>query len=470
MNREKNNLALKAGMWYIICNFLLKGLAFITTPIFTRLLSTEDYGITAAFSSYQSIFTIIATLDLYSCIQISKQDFGKDNDKFVSSVLSLSSAVVIAMYLLIRCIKHFVPSFLDMSALMIDLMFLGIFFSNAFTLMQTQHRAYLRYKQVTFFTITSSVLSVILAMLFVVKMNDNKYMGRIIGNLIPSIIISMYAVISIYSKGRCVFRKDYWKYALIISVPLIPHHLAGNILSNFDRIMINKFCGSSDVALYSIAYNCAMVTQLVWSSFNGAWTPWFFDMMTDNDTETIKKAVKPYLIAFSVIILAVIAAAPEIIRILGPEEYWDSKWVVPPAVLGIYCQFVYSLYVNIEFYYKKTKIIALGTMIAAGVNIVLNAIFIPILGYIAAAYTTLAGYAVLVILHYCIARRYEKRDLYSKAFVIKALAGVTGLTASFMFLYERMVVRYALIAFVAITVSIVYGKDIYGIVRRRRNK
>lgn len=467
MNKGNNSQALKAGVWYLICNFLLKGISFITTPIFTRLLTAEDYGITATFSSYQSIFTIIATLDLYSCIQISKQDFGNDNDKFVSSVLTLSSLTVFIVYAAVRGIKIFIPSFLDMSATMIDIMFVGILFSNAFTLMQTQHRAYFRYKQVTFFTILSTVLSVVLGMVFVMQMSDNKYMGRIVGNLLPSMAVSLFAMISIYSKGRCLFKREYWKYALVISVPLIPHHLSGNILSNFDRIMINSMCGSSQAGIYSLAYNVGAVVQLIWSSFNSAWCPWFYEQMGIDKIEPIRKAVKPYAIIFSALVFMVIALAPEIIMILGPEEYWDAKWVIPPLALGIFLQFLYSLYVNIEFFYKKTSRIAVGTVIAALLNIALNYIFIPIFGYIVAAYTTLVGYAVMFAFHYVQAKKIEKRDLYDVRFIICLITVVFIICTIVAGLYNTTIVRYIITGLLAIIVCIANRKYINMIIKRR---
>ena len=127
---SQNTKALKAGGWYIICNFIVKGLSVLTTPVFTRLLSSEDYGIVATYSSYTSLFAIIATLDLYSCVQISKQDWDTDNNQFVCSVLTLSSISTVAFFGILLAICSFFPDILGIPVVLVKIMFLEVIFST----------------------------------------------------------------------------------------------------------------------------------------------------------------------------------------------------------------------------------------------------------------------------------------------------------------------------------------------------
>lgn len=451
MGNKKKSGALMAGLWYLISNFLLKGLSFITTPLFTRMLSTNDFGITSTYNSYVGMFMVISTLDLYSCVQISKQDFSEENNKFVSSVLFLSSSAVAGTYVVVNGICLLWGNIFRIPEVLIDVMFLNIMFSNAFNIMQTHHRADFKYKQVTILSILSSVCSTLLSLLFVYHMQSDRYLGRAAGELISIMIIGLYAMIYVMYKGRCCYKKQYWRYALKVSVPLIPHHLSGNILSYFDQIMINRYCGATDVAFYSLAYNCGLILQVLWSSLNGAWSPWFFDRMKENNIVSIKKYVRPYLLGFSILVLGVIACTPEIIFVLGPKEYRQSIWVVPPVAIGVFFQFVYSLYVNIEFYYKKTTRIATGTMLSALINVVLNVLLIPVVGYIAAAYTTLAGYFFLFLFHYNISKKLEKRDIYDKRYIIGTVLFTVLAGCIFAILYKFSMIRY-LIAILLIAI------------------
>ena len=60
------SIASKAALWFTICGFVQKGISFITVPIFTRLLTTEQYGVVSIFYSWESIFIIFCTLNLFS--------------------------------------------------------------------------------------------------------------------------------------------------------------------------------------------------------------------------------------------------------------------------------------------------------------------------------------------------------------------------------------------------------------------
>ena len=116
-----------------------------------------------------------------------------------------------------------------------------------------------------------------------------------------------------------------------------------------------------------------------------------------------------------------IMIAPEILYILGGEEYMQAVYVIPPVMIGYIAQMLYTLYVNIEYYNRKQKQIMAGTLIAAAINIILNLIFIPIFGYIAAAYTTLVGYIVLLFVHYAFVRHMKLESIYDMKFNISLL-------------------------------------------------
>lgn len=473
MMEDTNGKALKAGIWYVVATFMTKGVVFLTTPIFTRLLTKEEYGTVSTYNSWLGIFTVLATLDLYSCLQIAKVDFKAEKEKFLSAILCLSSLAVLAVYGVVRLAGAFHADFVGMPVSMLTFMFLEILFRNVFNLLQTHHRSYLKYKEFVFFSIITTVISPILAIILVQNMEDHRVWGNIIGNALPIMLLSFFLAWYILQKGRCLYRKEYWIYGLKISLPLIPHHLAGNILNHFDRIIINKIAGSGQTALYSVVSSYALIVQVIWTSFNNAWVPWFYDKMKENDAQSLKEIktfVKPYLGAFSLVAIGVIAIAPEAIKIFGSKEYWGSEYSVAPIVMGVYCQFVYSLFANIEFYYKKTTKLAKGTMIAAVINIVLNIYFIPIGGYTAAAYTTFASYFILLVMHYFMARKIDSRDIYGNKFLFLSIAAFFGVTVLFILLYKYIVIRYMTLLVVCLIFLAANRKILIEILRKAGRK
>ena len=91
--RSQNKL-FKAGAGYIIGNYLLKGITFLSAPIFTRLLTTEEYGDFGAYIAYESIFYIILGLALHSSITNAKYEYKEKFNEYVSSLVLLSGISV----------------------------------------------------------------------------------------------------------------------------------------------------------------------------------------------------------------------------------------------------------------------------------------------------------------------------------------------------------------------------------------
>lgn len=61
---EKMPVVARASLWFVICGFMTRGVSLLTTPIFTRLLTTEQYGVYSVFNSWLEIVTIFASLKL----------------------------------------------------------------------------------------------------------------------------------------------------------------------------------------------------------------------------------------------------------------------------------------------------------------------------------------------------------------------------------------------------------------------
>ena len=153
-----------------------------------------------------------------------------------------------------------------------------------------------------------------------------------------------------------------------------------------------------------------MIATVITTTLEGIWVPWFINKLKMNSRDEINVIAKDYINLMTYAMAALILVAPEVVKILANESYWEGISIIPPVVLANYVIFAYSLYVNIEHYYKKTPYVTVNTIIAAVSNIVLNFLFIPKYGYVAAAYTTLASYLISFMLHTRYAKKLEPKD------------------------------------------------------------
>ena len=84
----------KASIWFTICNVLQKGISMITVPVFTRLLTTEQYGVYSVYQSWYSIIGVFATLNLYyGVFNNGMIKYEKDKNAFTSSMQGLTTTV-----------------------------------------------------------------------------------------------------------------------------------------------------------------------------------------------------------------------------------------------------------------------------------------------------------------------------------------------------------------------------------------
>ena len=135
---------------------------------------------------------------------------------------------------------------------------------------------------------------------------NNKLDARVYGQYIPVIVIGIFMYLLIMHRGKHV-RLQYYKYAIALSLPLVPHQLSLILLSSSDRIMITKLSGAEYTALYSIAYIITNIIAILLDSMNKAWAPWLLDSLKAKQFKTIKKTTTIYfIISFIVIMVCLI--------------------------------------------------------------------------------------------------------------------------------------------------------------------
>lgn len=447
---KKNNSFIKIGLIYTVSNVIIKGMAFLTTPIFTRLMSQEAYGNFSSIAAWASIISIIAALSLYSSISRAKYDYPDRIDSYVSTITLVASVFSMLMWGIMEINMPLWEGILKMDRVYIRSILLYAVFSPCVQALLTKYRMYNEYKKVIVLTWITLLVTTLSSLGFTIFMTD-KLTGRVIGTY--GVVAVVYIPIWIYAlvKGRRI-SLSFCKYAFALSLPLLVHELSTLLLNSSDKIIIHQLCGENDAALYSIAYTIAMIITMLMSSVNQAWVPWFFDKLEAKDTDSVRKVVPAYTLVFTLGSIALMLVGPEMVLIFGGRDYLPAVSVIPPICFSVALQFVYTLYVNVEFYLKKTKFISLATVGATAINIGLNFLLIPRFGYIAAAYTTVIGYAFMVVFHYLVCRRTEYRTLFNvKVLLLNLLVSFGGMLLVLV-LYRWNAVRLAVTALLVIAV------------------
>ena len=454
---QKMTPAVRTSVWFTICNFLQRGTALITVPIFTRLLTTEEYGICNIYFSWFEIFVLLTSLKLpYEGLNNGLIRYEEDKDGYTSAMAGLITVMTLAGAGIYGLFHHWIDQVTGLSSFIMLFMLIELFFNPPLFLWTNRERFDFRYRWPVVVSLISTVLSPAIAVLAVLH-TPYKAEARIIATALVQGALGLVFYLVLFSRGRKFYQKEYWQFALRFNLPLLFFYLSQTLLNQSDRIMINYFVGSGKAGIYSVAYSAATIMLLLVSAINGSFQPWMYKKLKAQCYHEVGDTAVTICLIVAGATLAMSAFAPDLIRILATADYQEAIWIVPPVSASVFFIFLYSMFANVEMYYGENRYISVISIICSLANLVLNAIFIPLCGYLAAGWTTLACYILLAVLHYTLTKRacrmhqapvaiFRQKAILLIALVVFALSFVTlGLYTLGYFRYAALAIALAVL-------------------------
>lgn len=461
----------KAALTYVLANLLNKGLSYLTLPIFTRLMATDQMGIVTTFSSWQNILYPIITLSLTSgSINVAFLEYKENRDKYESNILTISSITGFCFLIITLIFRKAISDLLLLPESLIVLLALIIILNPALDIWYARQRYEFQYIKVLVVSVISSFSSTGMAVLFlyIYKNRQNLAVVRLISQNIPLLAIYAFFFIFILIRGKSLFEKDIWIYALKLSLPLIVHTLAKNILDLSDRLMIAQMCGNSKAGIYGTVYGISSMAVVIWSAINSSLIPDTFNKLEKKEYNELNSLLLEVMSIFGLFSLTLTLFAPEILKILTTSQYYEAVYIMPAIAGGIYLTCVYNIFGNLLLYKKKSLNIMFATLSAAILNIILNYAFIKAFGYMAAAYTTMASFILLSIFQGVMVKiiykehvvNFIKIGAVSSFFVLLELLCIP--------LYRVTLIRYILVVSL-IVILLINKKKIFVIINKGNN-
>ena len=397
---SKIPLTVKVSTSYAVCSILQNCLSFITLPLFTRLLTTEQYGQATIYGSWSGILMICITLNLaYGSFSTAMIKYENRRDEYIAAIQGICLLLTGIFFLVYFLFRGLWNRLFELPTFLVCILVIEILCTNATNIWMGRNRFEFKYKKVVLLSLSMSILSPILSYILVMSTTEKGY-ARIIGNAFVNILIGFVIFIISIKKGKKLYNKEFWKYALGFNVPLLSYYISQAIFNQSDRIMISHMTGTDNAAIYGVAYNLAMVLTFVLNAINGSYVPWVYGKIKNGNGEENKQISIVLVLLMSLMILCVIWYAPEIITIMAGKQYAAAIYVVAPVSMSLLLLFYSQLFINVEFYYEEKKMLVYASIGAAVLNIVLNYILIPVFGFVAAGYTTLVSYIVFALSNY----------------------------------------------------------------------
>ena len=268
----------KSVIWQLGGKFALQGIAFFTTPIFTRLLAPSDYGYTALYASWLAILSLIEGLQVAGSIGNARLEYGEEKlPEYLSCIMSVS-ALSFFIILAISIIFHnYLASIMGISPEMVILVAVQSFCAFVINFEVGRLDQLKKVEKSTLLSLCQTILIVILSLIFVVTTKGSKANAKIYGQAIPVILFGIVIFVLVYIRGKLIWNREYIKFCLALTLPLIVHGVGHLIFSQSDRIMLQKMHGGELLGVYSVAFNLCAVLSIIYSATNVAWVPFYLD-------------------------------------------------------------------------------------------------------------------------------------------------------------------------------------------------
>lgn len=458
-SQENSN---KLVLYNTLSTIILYAITFFSAPLFSRLLGKNEYGVVQVYNTWVTFFVVISGLYTRGTLAIAKINFSaNDFKKYQSSVLFLSVVGFSIILGIVIIASPIVVPFFGLKIGYLILMMFHSFGTYCVYFINTKFTYEMKAKNNLIISVSLAMLNFVLSYVLIKTLNvEHLYLGRILGMSFPYIVAGFLIIIYVFYQGKTLYNRKYWKFCFPLCIPLIFHGISGVICASSDRIMVQQIIGIGAVGIYSLAYNFANSIDSVWNALHNSWDPFFFEYIKTDKYDELLKRSKKYIRLFTCISIVFILCSPEVFHIFASKEYWEGATIIPIVILSEYSIFVYSFAANYEFAFKRTDVVAIGSVIAGIVNIVLNFWLINVQGYFGAALATLLSNMILAIVHIMFARKLVKdKWIYSIKLFIPAVMGLIIAVVLYYYCFLLVFIRYIIAVIICIYICGKIYKD-----------
>ena len=458
MNREKEFV--KNTLILFIGKFATQFSSFLLIPLFTHYLLTEDYGFVDLLQTYIALFVPVLTLRMDSAVfrfLVDKRDNKDESSIIITNAVLLTTImsvfaiiVVIVLGLCIR-IKYFPYILINLIILMFSNVFLQIL------------RGMGKTRQYSVSSIITGILNLSINSLLIIcfKFGANSIL---ISSSIANICVLLYIIIIINLPQYIKFNKyskEKLKELLGYSLPMIPNALSWWIVNVSDRTIISIFIGAAFNGIYTVSCKFSNLINSIFSIFNISWQETASVHINDKDKDIFfTNIINEVFFMFASISLIINAIIPLFFNFLVGIDYISSYNYIPILLYANMYNILISLFGGIYIALKKTKEIAVTTIVSAVINIVIDLLLVRHIMLYAACLSTLIAYMTMAIYRYVDVKKYINIKLDKNKFM---LFNFIYLISSYMYLKNIFYLNIINFIFILIVSIIINKKKITSI-------
>ena len=397
-------VAQKGGV-YFISSILIKVLQVIILPLITRYIDTRNYGILEVVNAIRMVLPSLISLCLDAAYYRFYYKYNNDEKmlrRFISSYFWLIvgwgtffifiSIIISFFYLDANSMDYLFHPFMTL-AMMGILLYQLSFIGNAFQL-QNLKAEFVGLVNIIYYVILNGIF---IFLLIVSKMEAE---AKIYGMFAADIFYFLVYLWVLLRKKLIAFEFDFnvIKEGLKYSLPLIPSQLCSWITLLSDKLVVGAFKGFAETGVYSIGYSLAQMVAVFSGAIFLAYKPIMYEGFSEDDKtggEKVGHFLPIYYFVCLWIVVGISVLGREAIAILTESSYHGAFVFVPIVALAYLFQSWYRPFNEILNFYKKTVLVAVGSIIQGAANLLLNILLVPKFGAMGASWATLVSLFLL---------------------------------------------------------------------------
>lgn len=429
---------------YTVGNFLTRAMGILLIPLYTRYLTTSDYGIVSnvvAIINFFSILFIFGMDAVWGRFYFDFKDRSEEQKRFLGNIVLFLIIFGIGLIFLILLwgksfFKLILPDLDFWPYILLGILtaYTGVFFRLKRMIFRVRQQSV----QFGVLSFGRFLLSLILIIIGVVILKKGA-LGKVTGEFIAWSIFAIICIILIKKDIIFNFNWQAFKPALKYGISVLPHSFSGVLVNVFDRVIMTNYKGLGETGIYTIGFQVGSIMSLLVFSINLSWSPFFMKTMkagVESGVKIVSRLTSYIVLIISFIGVALTYFSYEIIKIVATPSYYRAVDIVPIYVFSFVLYGMYFLFSVKIFYVKKAvKYLFLASVSAAIINLIFNLVLIPRLGMLGAAWARFISNLTLVLITFLISQKFLPIKYDYKFFTI-----VLSMTILSVLAYEFFII------------------------------
>lgn len=454
-----------------------KAINVLLVSLHTSTLDSKQFSVNTIFYVYIAYLNILLTYGMETAF-FRFYNTEKDKNVVVStafiSILSTTFIALITMLIFANPIAEFMgfqdPIFFK---LMISVAILDTLVVIPF--------AYLRVtgKSITYtaYKLASILIIAVFNVYFLWYMPQNQSLnwfdpgyeeGYIfVANLIACVFVFL-GVLPVMRKFKWAFNRKLLKKMLSYAWPVLVAGIAYITNENMDKLVLEDLVGKSQMGAYAGAYKIGVIMTLYITAFRLGAEPFFFNQAKEkNAPQTYALITKWFSILGTLFLIGIVVFIDPIAGIfLRSEEYFSALGIVPIILAA---NLFLGIYNNLSIWYKVTDKTKYGMYISSAgaiLTVVLLFTTIPKYGYMAAAWTTMFVYGLMMLASYLLGQKQYKIPYDIQKIGLYLILGITMSFVKYYYFPEAILLGIVFILGYLITIFLMERKNVQAIIKR----